>query len=243
MHSHRIYTEQALSSNQQVTLNDGAARHIAQVLRLRPGATLSLFNGNGHDYKARLLNCNKHAVVVEITATSDLEPPPPISFMLAQGISKMERMDYALQKAVELGISSFIPLFTQRTVVKLRGERLERRLEHWRKIAISACEQSGRKYLPTIEPAMQLHDWLSMSHHGHNLILEPLARQTLSTLPCPTQAVQLLVGPEGGWSNDEIKLAQSSGFTAIRLGPRILRTETAPIATLAAMQMLWGDFR
>jgi len=242
MRNTRIYTGKTLHPGHTITLDDDAVRHITQVLRLRPGATLSLFNGDGRDYGAQLLAADKCEVTLEITTVSGLEPISPVNFILAQGISKGERLDYALQKAVELGVSSFIPLFTQHTVVKLQGERLERRLLHWRKIAVSACEQSGRKYLPTIKPAVQLSEWLLEDGQGLRLVLDPLATQTLAGLPTPTGAVQLLVGPEGGLSSDEIELAKSSGFTAVRLGPRVLRTETAPIAALAAMQVLWGDF-
>lgn len=242
MHIPRIYTGQSISIGRTIALDGDAARHIIQVLRLHPGASLSLFNGDGRDYEARLLACGKHEAAVEVVSASNEEPTPPIHFILAQGISKGERMDYALQKAVELGISEFIPLLTKRTVVRLQGERLKRRLEHWRKIAISACEQSGRRRIPSIEPAQHLEAWASNPANGPRLLLHPQAPQTLNSLPAPEGPVHLLIGPEGGLDNEEIRWAERHGFVPVRLGPRVLRTETAPVAALAAMQTLWGDF-
>lgn len=239
----RIHTGQPLSPGTTVRLDGPPARRIIQVLRLRPGARLCLFNGDGRDYEARLSACAKHEATAEITAASDTQAAPPVHFVLAQGISKGERMDYALQKAVELGIGGFIPLFTERTVVRLQGERLERRLEHWRSIAIAACEQSGRRRIPSIGPARRLEEWISDSSAGLRLLLHPGAPRTLGDLPAPDGPVHLLIGPEGGLSDGEAGRAEDRGFTPVRLGPRVLRTETAPIAALAAMQMLWGDFR
>jgi len=238
-----IYTCQSLASGKTVTLEEGPSRHISQVLRLQPNNKLSLFNGDGQQYNARLQCCSKHKAEAEIISVTENSTEPPIHFTLALGISKGERVDYALQKAVELGISCFTPLFTERTVVKLKGERLERRLNHWKKIAIAACEQSGRNTIPTIEAAQQLDDWIVQAQQGTRLILHPNAAQSLNMLPTPDGSVLLLIGPEGGLSGNEIATAEANGFTAVKLGPRILRTETAPIATLAAMQMLWGDFR
>jgi len=238
-----IYTCQSLTSGQTVTLEEGASRHISQVLRLQPNNELSLFNGDGQQYNARLRCSSKHKAEAEIISVTENSTEPPIHFTLALGISKGERVDYALQKAVELGICCFTPLFTERTVVKLKGERLERRQDHWKKIAIAACEQSGRNTIPTIEAAQQLDDWIVQAQQGTRLILHPNATQSLNMLPTPNDSVLLLIGPEGGLSGKEIAAAEANGFTPVKLGPRVLRTETAPIAALSAMQMLWGDFR
>jgi len=243
MRTPHIYTHQPLTVGMTITLEESPARHISQVLRLHPGDRLNLFNGDGQQYSAHLQSCGKQEVAAEIISVTDNQSEPPLHFTLALGISKGERMDYALQKAVELGISCFIPLFTERTVVKLKGERLERRLDHWKKIAIAACEQSGRNSIPSIEPAQQLDDWIVKAKQETRLILHPDAGQSLGTLPAPNDSVLLLIGPEGGLSKNEIAAAETNGFTPIKLGPRILRTETAPIAALSAMQTLWGDFR
>ncbi len=243
MRTPHIYTHRPLTVGITITLEESPSRHISQVLRLHPGDKLSLFNGDGQRYSAQLQRCSKQKVEAEIVSVTKNQSEPPLHFTLALGISKGERMDYALQKAVELGISCFIPLFTERTVVKLKGERLERRLTHWQKVAIAACEQSGRNSIPSIEPAQQFDDWIVKAEQETRLILHPNATQSLSMLPAPNGSVLLLIGPEGGLSKNEIAAAETNGFTPVRLGPRILRTETAPIAALAAMQMLWGDFR
>jgi len=243
MRSPHIHTYQPLSTDTIITLEEASSRHISQVLRLTPGERLSLFNGDGHEYDAHLLSCSKQKVEAKVISIAKTDAKPPIQFTLALGISKGERMDYALQKAVELGISIFIPLFTERTVVKLKGERLEKRLNHWQKVAIAACEQSGRNTIPTIEPALKLDEWIAQSKQGTRLILHPHASQSLNMLSPPNDSVALLIGPEGGLSENEIATAEASGFKPIKLGPRVLRTETAPIAALSAMQMLWGDFR
>ncbi|MFC1602236.1 16S rRNA (uracil(1498)-N(3))-methyltransferase [Pseudomonadota bacterium] len=238
-----IYTCQPLTSGKTITLEEGPSRHICQVLRLQPNNELSFFNGDGQQYNARLQCCSKQKVAAEIISVTENSAEPPIHFTLALGISKGERVDYALQKAVELGISCFTPLFTERTVVKLKGERLERRLNHWKKVAIAACEQSGRNTIPTIEAAQQFDEWIGHAQHGTRLILHPNATQSLNMLPTPNDSVLLLIGPEGGLSDREIATAEAADFAPIKLGPRVLRTETAPIAALSAMQMLWGDFR
>jgi len=242
MRTPHIYTAQPLICNKITALEEGPSNHIAKALRLQPGAKLSLFNGDGQQYSARLHSCDRQGVEVEILSATENCTTPPIHFTLALGISKGDRVDYALQKAVELGISQFTPLFTERTVVKLKGERLERRLGHWQKVAIAACEQSGRSTIPEINPAQQFDDWVVNCEQETQLILHPNATQSLNKLATPNNSVLLLIGPEGGLSENEISVAETNGFTPVRLGPRILRTETAPIAALAAMQMLWGDF-
>ncbi len=243
MRTPHIYTRQPLGVGMTITLEESPARHISQVLRLHTGEGVSLFNGNGQQYSATLQSCSKQKVKATIVSVSKNQSEPPLHFTLALGIYKGERMDYALQKAVELGIGCFTPLFTERTVVKLTARRLERRLVHWQNVAIAACEQSGRSCLPMVEPPQRFDDWIVNAPQGVRLILHPNATQSLNKLPPPQESVLLLIGPEGGLSEKEIAATEAHGFMAVRLGPRILRTETAPIAALAAMQMLWGDFR
>lgn len=239
----RLYFDYPLATGKTVRLDQEASQYLSRVLRLQAGAELRLFNGDGRDFEAKLLHTSKHGAEVMLGTVSAPEAEPVLHCILAQGISKGDRMDYSLQKAVELGISGFVPLFTQRTVVQLEGERQERRLAHWRKVMISACEQSGRRRLPHFETPQTLPDWLDTLENPTGLVLHHRAAHSLDSLPPPTGPVYLLIGPEGGLGEEEIERACSRGFKAVRMGPRILRTETAPVAALAAMQMLWGDFR
>ena len=238
----RIYVSIALSPGARILLPSAQARHVGQVLRLTPGAPLTLFNGDGHEYPARLLETSREATRLVVESRAEQEPKPPLAIHLAIGISKGERMDFALQKAVELGVDAITPLFTERSQVKLDAERLNKRLEHWRGIIVSACEQCGRRRLPTLHRPQPLEPWLMVQTAG-GLLLDPHASQALANLPPPLSEVTLLVGPEGGLSPSEHALAEHQGFRGTRLGPRILRTETAPLAAIAVIQALWGDFR
>jgi 16S rRNA (uracil1498-N3)-methyltransferase len=238
----RIYVSPKLTPGAIVQLPEGPTRHLLQVLRLALEAPLVLFNGDGFDYPARLVGVDRSGASVLIDRPGALEPLPPIGIHLAIGISKGERMDYALQKSVELGVTRITPLFTERSQVQLSGTRLQRRLDHWQGIVIGACEQSGRRRVPRLVAAMPYADWLRVHTEG-GLLLDPGAAQSLSALPAPESAVTLLVGPEGGLSPRERDRARAQGFTGVRLGPRILRTETAPLAAIAIIQALWGDFR
>jgi 16S rRNA (uracil1498-N3)-methyltransferase len=238
----RIYVSPELTPGAVVQLPEGPSRHLVQVLRLALEAPLVLFNGDGFDYPARLVGVDRSGASVLIDRPGALEPLPPIGIHLAIGISKGERMDYALQKSVELGVTRITPLFTERSQVQLSGPRLQRRLDHWQGIVIGACEQSGRRRLPQLVGALPYADWLR-AHTEGGLLLDPGAAQSLPALPAPESAVTLLVGPEGGLSPRERDRARAQGFTGVRLGPRILRTETAPLAAIAMIQALWGDFR
>jgi 16S rRNA (uracil1498-N3)-methyltransferase len=223
-------------------LEEAPSRHLSQVLRFGPGSRLALFNGDGREAEARLVTLSRRGAELEVLGVSGPEPLPHLKLTLAQGISKGERMDFALQKAVELGAQVFVPLFTERSVIRLEGERLARRLEHWQGVAIAACEQSGRRDLVRVAPASGLTQWLA-SQPGPGIFLHPGADQRLVDLQPPCDRLCLLVGPEGGLSEAETRAAEEVGLAGIRLGPRILRTETAPLAALAAIQTLWGDFR
>jgi 16S rRNA (uracil1498-N3)-methyltransferase len=240
----RLYSDQPLAEGALVTLEARPAKHAAQVLRLGPGDELTLFNGDGYDYGGRIERAARGSVAVRIDRAGGPEPLPPLTVTLAIGISKGERMELALQKAVELGVTAIQPLFTQRSVVRLDGERLVKRRQHWQGIVIGACEQSGRRRLPVLAPALGLDAWLAAAPtDGLGVLLDHRAERPLVALPAPAGPVTLLIGPEGGLAPAEREAARARGFTGVRLGPRVMRTETAPLAAIAVMQALWGDFR
>lgn len=232
-----------LAPGATVTLPDAAAHHAARVLRMQAGDTVTLFNGDGADYTGEILRINKTEVVAKVTGAQAVNNESPLDVTLAQAISSGERMDYTLQKAVELGISRIQPLAAERSVVKLSGDKIERRREHWQNVVIAACEQSGRATAPPVLPPIPYMEWLGRKEeYALKLILAPTATQTLHELTKPQGSICLLIGCEGGFSPTEQTAAASCDFTGIQLGPRILRTETAAVATLAAIQALWGDF-
>jgi 16S rRNA (uracil1498-N3)-methyltransferase len=239
----RIHHPAALTSGARVELSDTAANHVARVLRLPVGAPLILFNGSGGEFAATLAVIDKRRVLVDVGSFQDEEREPPLPIWLAQGVSRGERMDYTLQKAVELGVNRIIPLFTEHCGVQLQGERLEKRIKHWQGVVISACEQCGRNRIPPVETPATLTQWLAMPGEGLRLVLAPDAESSLAQLHAPSGPVTLLIGPEGGLSDQEIALAKQAGYVGLRLGPRILRTETAALAALAALLGTWGDFR
>ena len=238
----RIHFPNLLASGCLVSLPDGAAKHVARVLRLKPGAELVLFNGEGGEYTAVLEQVARDAVTVRVGAFNPLECESPLAVVLVQGISRAERMDYTIQKAVELGVTRIVPVFAARSVVELHGERLQRRLQHWQDVAIGACEQCGRNHVPAIDTAVELGYWLRRpGPETLRLVLNHRATGSLGALTRPT-ALTLLIGPEGGLEDGEIAQAERAGFIGMRLGPRVLRTETAAVTALAALQTLWGDF-
>ena len=238
----RFFIPQKLALDALFLLPPGPARHAARVLRLSQGDSIQLFNGEGGVYAARIEQIRKDDVEVRVTAFDDNDCESPLQVQLAQGISSGERMDYTLQKAVELGVTAIQPLATRRSIVKLLGERADRRVAHWQGVVNSACEQSGRNRVPLVAQPLSIADWLAQRPTGRLLFLSPQANAKLADLPAP-QGLQILVaGPEGGFEAEEIASLESADAIAIRLGPRVLRTETAALAALAAMQMVWGDF-
>lgn len=227
-----------------ITLPERAAIHASRVLRLQAGDGVVLFNGNGNDYASELLLVKKGVVTAKVKSIKKVERESPIKVTLAQAISSGDRMDFTIQKAVEMGITAIQPIASQRSVVKLSGERAEKRREHWQNIVISACEQSGRALVPEVAAPLTLANWLGAAPaFSTRITLSPTATQTLQDLANPTGAICLLIGPEGGLTEDEIDLAALHSFIPVRLGKRILRTETAALAALAAMQTLWGDYK
>lgn len=240
MRLHRIFTPAFLEPGATVELDDRAARYLGRVLRTRAGDTVVLFNGDGRDYPATIVQVTKHTVAVRVNDVIAATNESPLHIELAQGIARGERMDFALQKAVELGVAAIQPLFCRRTEVKLSGPRLAKRMDHWRGVIISACEQSGRAVLPRLQEPAALGDWFHAPPEGARLVLRPEADATLPVLSRQDRAC-LLIGPEGGLADGEIAAALDAGFTPVRLGPRVLRTETAGPAALAVLQALWGD--
>ncbi len=240
----RIYTPQPLAAGTRVLLDARAAHHTIRVLRLRVGASLRLFNGDGREYGARILVAGKRDVEVETLEASTPDPRVGLRCTLIQGIAKGDRMDYVLQKATELGAHRLIPALTEHGVVKLDRDRLARRMKHWRGVLISASEQCGRRYLPELEQVAELSAIVDgLPEEALRIVLDPRAGLALPSLARPEREVVILTGPEGGLSDVELDFVRDRGFTPVRLGPRILRTETAPVAALAALQTLWGDFR
>jgi len=242
MSTPRFYLAQPLALGARLNLPPGPARHAARALRLAPGAEIVLFDGRGGEYAARIERIQKEDVAVSVTGFQPVERESALRVLLAQGISSGERMDYTVQKAVELGVDAIQPIAARRSVVKLNGERADRRIAHWQGVVASACEQCGRNRVPPVGPPLGLADWLGRRPAGRLLFLSPLADQRLADLPPPTDADTLVAGPEGGFEADEIAALHAARATPVRLGARILRTETAALAALAAMQTLWGDF-
>jgi 16S rRNA (uracil1498-N3)-methyltransferase len=238
----RILVAQPLPEEARITLPPRQSTHLVSVLRLRTGDRLVLFNGDGRDVPGRLLTPAKEAALVQLDKPSEPEPPPVLEIHLGMGVSKGERMDFTIQKAVELGVTRICPFFAKRSVVRLDGARLEKRQQHWRGVLEAACEQSGRRRLPELAPATSFGHWLAQGY-PYPLLLDHRSPTPLSEIPAPRGELTFLVGPEGGLAPQEREQAKASGFIPVRLGPRVLRTETAPLAALAAAQALWGDFR
>ena len=244
----RFFVDSPLEPGAVVALPDEVARHV-QVLRLAAGDALTLFNGRGGQHDARLVDIGRRSARVEIGAFAPVEAEPPYRITLAQGIAGGDKMDWLIEKAVELGVACIAPLVTARGVVRLSGERAGRRQAHWQGIVRAACEQCGRNRLAAVEPACDLSKWLealpaASAAGAPRLMLSPRAGSGFASLPesPPSGKVTLLIGPEGGLSPEEEDAAVAYGFTALSLGPRILRTETAGIAVLAALAARWGGW-
>ncbi|KID55263.1 16S rRNA methyltransferase [Pseudoalteromonas luteoviolacea] len=236
-----IYQPSDLVINQPATLDEDAAGHIARVLRMKEGEHVSLFNGQGGEYLAEITAISKKTVEVTPFEFVDKCVESPLKVHLGQGISRGDKMDFTIQKSVELGVSEITPLFTTRCGVKLSGERLAKKHQQWQKIAISAAEQSGRNYVPVVHPPITLEQWLSQQSDELKLTLHPRADHSIKTLPVPSQGVRFLVGPEGGFTDEEMTNTTEQGFIDIKIGPRVLRTETAALTVLSALQLQFGD--
>ncbi len=237
----RIYHPDLLSVDSDIPLTSEATNHLANVLRLKNGHPIVLFNGDGNDYPAELVEVGKRKVIARVDAKISLNLESPLSIHLGQGISKGDRMDFVLQKSVELGVTEITPLITERCNVKLNDERWLKKHQQWQKIIIGACEQSGRNIVPKLHLPLTLAEWSTQSTNQFRLTLHPKAEKRISQLRLNHHGVRLLIGPEGGLSDQEIYQTQENGFESVLLGPRILRTETAALATITALQSLFGD--
>lgn len=240
----RFYCPVTLPSIGQFELPPDAAHHAHRVLRLRTGDLVQLFDGKGSACNGLISTMNGKQVAISITASCPEQPKVALRIVLAQAMTSSEKLDWIVQKATELGAAEVQPVQTQRSVAKLSSERAEKRTEHWRGVVVAACEQSGRNDLMQVHAPIELSHWLSKisSLDGSKYILLPDSATTLHTQPKPQGPVTLLIGPEGGFSPDEALMAKQAGFIPVLLGPRILRTETAALAGITALQMLWGDF-
>lgn len=243
MHIPRLYTPQVFIQGEELAVTGQTAHHVAHVLRLRSAAAVQVFDGTGCEHRAIIKSIKRSDIILEIAEAVAVRPESSLNITLLQGITRNDRMDLILQKAVELGVSTIQPLWTQRSQTHLKGSRLEKRFNHWQGIVISACEQCGRATIPQLATAMNYSDWMNKQKTGGlRLLLQPNSKTGLGTLKRPDEEIQVLIGPEGGLNPDEEVLAETAGFTGVSLGQRILRTETAALATLAGIQTLWGDF-
>ena len=243
MRAIRIHVDLPLAAGMDLKLPPQAAEHVARVLRLTAGDPLILFNGDGNDYPAVIRAVGKREVYAVVEAPTPVVTESPLALTLAQGVARGEKMDLIVQKATELGVARIVPLLTERSEVKLDAARAEKRLVHWRAVAASACEQCGRARLPQILPTQGLANWLASlaGDPAMRLALLPAGDLSARELGPGTHGALLVVGPEGGLGERDVAALQGAGFRGLRLGPRILRTETAGLAALAALQALHGD--
>ena len=230
-----------LSASCTLLLPEAVAHHACRVLRLPVGASITLFDGTGREFPATLLSDGKKATAAVGIPTPGI-PEPKLEIWLVQALASADKMDWIIQKAVELGVTGVMPVSSERTVLRLTGERAEKRQAHWEQIVVAACEQCGRNRLPTILPIQPFSHYLTGETQAVRYLLNPTADQTFRTLAAPTSPLHLLVGPEGGWSDTETDLAIRHGVIGLRLGPRVLRTETAGLSMIAALQAVFGDF-
>jgi 16S rRNA (uracil1498-N3)-methyltransferase len=240
----RVHVDGPLVKGEQQLLEGAAANHITRVLRLRSGDALTLFNGDGGEYSARVVEFRKDSVLVAVGELKQIDRESPLSVTLAQGVSRGERMDWIIQKVTELGASRIVPVFTERSVVRLDAKQAERKVQHWRGIVIAACEQSGRNRVPDLGSPIDVFEFLgSVTPDSVRLLLSPSADSRIEDLQdvTPEAGITLLIGPEGGLTEVEQESAVRAGFRPVRLGPRVLRTETAAIAALTLIQHRFGD--
>ena len=237
----RLYHSSALDLEQNIVLDKKPSHHLIRVLRAKKGSQVTLFNGDGHEYLAEIIEESTKRCQLEIKAKTKIENESPLNITLLQGISRGDRMDSCIQKSVELGVHTIIPVICQKTGACLKGDRAKKKLNHWQQIIISACEQSGRCIIPEIKTATNFLNAVQNTHSDHKIILAPDEKNTIKSISAPGNHLYILIGPEGGFTEEEIQLASDNNFISISLGPRILRTETAAPACIAIAQALWGD--
>ena len=241
----RLHTQEPLAVGKHVTLAEDRARYIGRVLRLRPDDLLTLFDGTGGEFQARILSFSRDAAELEVLQHFDNDAESPLDIHLLQGISRGERMDFVIQKATELGVRRITPVMTDYGVVKLDAGRALKKTAHWNGVAISSCEQCGRNRVPKIDEPVALRNWMGEHLHGDDmrLVMKPGSSGSLRDISAVDRPVTVLIGPEGGFSDTEYDLADATGFEPLAFGPRTLRTETAAVAIIAALQALHGDCR
>jgi 16S rRNA (uracil1498-N3)-methyltransferase len=237
----RFYYPDTLAQQSTIQLIDNAAHHVSSVLRLKINDSIILFNGDGADYSAKIINIAKKTVNVQIIEKLMINRESSLQIHLGQAISRSEKIDLVIQKAVELGVTEITPLMMQHCAVKFNAEQLNKKMAHWQGIIINACEQCGRNVIPTLYLPISIATWLEQSH-SCGLVFDTEEKQSLKSFSFQPAHVSLLIGPEGGLSNNELTLAKHFHFNAIRLGHRILRTETAAIAAISIVQYQWGDY-
>jgi 16S rRNA (uracil1498-N3)-methyltransferase len=243
MRSPRVYHPDQLQVGRDTTLAESASHHLGRVLRMKAGDPVVLFDGTGGEYHGTIRGVERSGVRVRVQSFDPVERESSLSIGLVQAVSAGERMEFTLQKAVELGVAWIQPIMTRRSKVRLEGERADKRVLHWQRVVNAACEQCGRNRVPPVRPLFEFTAWLAEPPvAAHRLLLAPEAPQRLSEFGPLSGEVELLAGAEAGFEDEETMLAAQYGFLPVRLGPRVLRTETAGLAMLAALQALWGDF-
>lgn len=242
MRTHRLHTEQRLREGAEVYVSGKRAHYLSRVLRIVSGQSLILFDGSGKDFMAEVVRPGKKEVVLQVGESCVARPESPLRISVVQAIGRGERMDWALQKCTEMGVSSFVPLVSERVEVRIHPDKLERRMEHWRHVIISACEQSGRSVVPAIAAPCSLSDYLATSASSPRLVLDPEAEKPLAGVGY-SEAFEIIIGPEGGFSDAEFEAMKSRQVRPVSVGPRIMRTETAGAVAAAVLQALHGDFR
>jgi 16S rRNA (uracil1498-N3)-methyltransferase len=244
MRMNRVHAEQPLAAGLELALPDAAAYHVARVLRLRPGAPLVLFDGSGADFRAEIVAVEGDRVRVRVGERTAGLRESPLAITLVQAVSRSERMDWTLQKATELGVRRIQPVLSARSVVRLDEQQAAKKLRHWQAIVAGACEQCGRSVLPDVRAPLELSRYFAQSpREGQRLVLSPDGPASLAGLASTAARIELLIGPEGGLDDAELDASARAGFAPVRLGPRVLRTETAGIVALAVLQALWGDLQ
>jgi len=244
MRLNRIFCDGPLAADSEVQLPPAGAYHIARVLRMREGAPLSIFDGTGIEFRAEIVRIHNGSVAVRALERIARASESPLNVTLVQGVSRSERMDWALQKATEIGVAAIVPVLSARSVVRLDEQQAHKKQAHWRGIVIGACEQSGRTRVPSVAAPVALRSYLANTRkEGLRVVLSPTAAASLAGLASLPGKVELLIGPEGGLDDDEMIAAGNAGFMPVRLGPRVLRTETAALVALSVLQGLWGDLR
>ncbi|QIF93197.1 16S rRNA (uracil(1498)-N(3))-methyltransferase [Proteus vulgaris] len=237
----RIYHPESLTTGTQTILDDEASNHVGRVLRMSTGQKLALFDGSNQVFDAEIIESTKKSVTVQVNEGIVDDKESPLDLHLGQVLSRGEKMEFTIQKSVELGVNTITPLISERCGVKLDPSRLEKKHQQWQKIIISACEQCGRNTLPQLMPVISLEEWCAQNDDSLKLNLHPRANQSINTLPLPVKKVRLLIGPEGGLSPEEIAMTAEHHFTDILLGPRVLRTETTALTAITALQVRFGD--